>query len=45
MFNATGIETMDNLVKTKEFSRLLENVKNIYYKTLIITYYFNGYRI
>lgn len=44
MFNVAEIETMDNLVKTKEFSRLLEIVKNIYYKTLIITYYFNGYR-
>lgn len=45
IFNTNGIETVDNLVKTKEFSRLFEIVKDIYYKTLIITYYFNGYRM
>ncbi len=43
-FHPDSIETMEELVKTKEFTRFLKVLKDLYYKTMVITSYFNGYR-
>jgi len=44
LFNsATPPSSIDDLVRTEEFSRLLGIIENMYYKTMIVTLYFNGY--
>lgn len=43
LFSPGEIETIEELVQTKEFSRLLQILTDMYYKTMIVTLYFNGY--
>ncbi len=35
--------TIDKIIKTDEFKKLYHNITQFYYKTIIITLYFNGY--
>ncbi|XWV24990.1 putative leucine-rich repeat protein [Tupanvirus deep ocean] len=42
-FSLRGINTMEELVNTHEFKYLLNNITKFYYKTIVITLYFNGY--
>jgi Leucine-rich repeat (LRR) protein len=43
IFDSDSVQTADQMVQTKEFVKLLELLKDIYYKTMVITLYFNGY--
>lgn len=38
-----NVSTMEELYQTSEFKYLLENITKLYYKTITITLYFNGY--
>lgn len=42
-FSNTNVTTLDELVNTQEFKHLLKNISKFYYKTLVVTFYFNGY--
>lgn len=44
LFNLTELESITQLSKTKEFIRLFGIVEDMYYNTMIITLYFNGYK-
>jgi hypothetical protein len=43
IFNPDEKQTASQMVSTKEFNRLLDWLRDIYYKTMVITLYFNGY--
>ncbi len=40
---SNNVNTMEELIKTREFKYLLENICKFYYKTLVVTFYFNGF--
>ena len=42
-FRTNNIKTMAELIKTTEFKYLLDNITKLYYKTIIVTIYFNEY--
>jgi hypothetical protein len=42
-FPKDNTESLDELIKKKEFVDLLDKITNFYYKTIVITLYFNGY--
>lgn len=41
-FSHNKVNTVEELVKTKEFECLSNNIRKFYYKTLVVTLYFNG---
>lgn len=43
-FPITNVKTLKELIHSNEFQHLLINMTNFYYKTIVITLYFNGYR-
>lgn len=43
-FPITNVKTLDELVQSQNFQHLLLNMTHFYYKTVVITLYFNGYR-
>lgn len=42
-FSTDKIETLKELIETKEFQYLLKNMTKLYYKTIVITLFFNGH--
>jgi Leucine-rich repeat (LRR) protein len=42
-FSKNKARTMEELVASKEFQCLLDNITKFYYRTIVITLYFNGY--
>jgi Leucine-rich repeat (LRR) protein len=40
---SSNVNSMKELVETKEFKYLLHNITKLYYKTIVMTMYFNGY--
>ena len=42
-FSLKGIKSMEELINTTEFKYLYQNITKFYYKTVVITLYFNGY--
>lgn len=42
-FSSDGAKNIEELVNSDKFRFLLENITNFYYKTIVITLYFNGY--
>ena len=42
-FSKNGAKTMEELVQTREFKYLLHSITTLYYKTIVMTMYFNGY--
>lgn len=42
-FSLDGFKNMTDLINSKEFKYLLKNITKFYYKTIVITLYFNGY--
>lgn len=42
-FSTKGMKTLAELEATTEFQYLLQNMTKFYYKTIVVTLYFNGY--
>jgi len=42
-FTSTQANNINELVKTKEFRYILKAITKFYYKTIVVTLYFNGY--
>jgi hypothetical protein len=42
-FSLKGVKNMEEITNSEEFKHLFNSIEKIYYKTIVITLYFNGY--